>query len=185
LLIDAIQSQLLLIDVQTKLAPAIEGADDCVNGCTMLLAAARILSVPVSATEHCPTKVGPTIPILRDQLDPSEITDKRHFNGALEPKLRHRLTSFDRQVVVIAGMEAHVCVLQTALGLKAIGFPPILVADAIASRKQASRELAIARSRHRGLDIVNVEMVMFEWLKVADSDAFAELLPMIKSGSAD
>ena len=170
LLIDASQSQLLLIDVQTRLTPAIEGSEHCINACGMLLTAARRLGLPVTVTEHCPDKVGPTIAILRDQLDPTEIVSKRHFNGALEPDLHDRLSSSDRPLIVIAGMEAHVCVLQTALGLKAKGFRPILVADAVGSR-------------HQGVDIVNAEMAIFEWLGTADTKAFSDLLPMIKSGS--
>ena len=182
-MIEASQSQLLLIDVQTRLTPAIEGAAGCINGCRMLLSAAQRLGLPVSVTEHCPAKVGPTIALLQERLDPSEIVTKRHFNGGFEPKLLDRLSALDRPMIVMAGMEAHVCVLQTALGLKAEGFEPIIVADAVASRDRECRKLAIERLRHHHLDIVNVEMVIFEWLKVADSKAFADLLPMIKSGS--
>ena len=85
----------------------------------------------------------------------------------------------------VAGMEAHVCVLQTVLGLKAVGYEPVVVADAIASRQSESRDLAISRMRKHGVDIVNAEMVIFEWLEVGDSRAFKDVLPMIKSGSAD
>ena len=95
------------------------------------------------------------------------------------------LATLGRKTAVVAGMEAHVCVLQTVLGLKAGGYQPVVVADAIASRQPSSRELAISRMRDHGVDIVNAEMVMFEWLKVGDSKAFKDLLPLIKSGSAD
>ena len=183
MLIEADRSNLLLIDLQTKLAPAVDEPDRCINGCQMLLAAARRLGVPVSATEHCSAKVGPTVPALRERLDTSEIIEKRHFNGALEPLLSDRLASSDRPTAIIGGMEAHVCVMQTALGLKMAGYEPAIVADAIASRDPASRDLAIARMRAHGLEIVSVEMVLFEWLKVADTQAFSDLLPMIKNAS--
>ena len=184
LLVDANRSVLLFIDVQTKLAPAVDRAADCLARCRLLLTAARRLDVPILATEHCSDRVGPTVPDLRGHLDPSEIVEKRHFNGASETALDYALAACGRKTAVVAGMEAHVCVLQTVLGLKAIGYEPVVVADATASRQPQSRDLAISRMRHHGVDIVNAEMVVFEWLKVGDSRAFRDTLPMIKSGSA-
>ncbi|MGI9492691.1 MAG: isochorismatase family protein [Geminicoccaceae bacterium] len=175
---------LLLIDLQSNLVPAVEGADACLARCRMLLAAARRLEVPIRATEHCSGSVGPTVAVLRDQLDPSEIIEKRHFNAAHEAAFDHALSTCGRQMVVVAGTEAHVCVLQTVLGIKASGYQPVVVADAIASRQPSSRKLAISRMRDHGADIVNTEMVIFEWLKVGDTPAFKDILPMIKSGSA-
>ena len=183
MLVDASQSMLLIIDVQTKLVPAINGGESCVARCQLLLAAARRLGVPVLATEHCSSRVGPTVPVLRDRLAPYEIIEKRHFDGALEPAFDRALVASGRRQVVVAGMEAHVCVLQTVLGLVTSGYQPVLAADAIASRKTSARELAISRMRQHGADIANAEMVVFEWLKVGDSDAFRDILPMIKSGS--
>lgn len=185
MLVEASRSVLLIIDVQTKLAPAVDRAEACLSRCRLLLAAARKLAIPVLATEHCSSRVGPTVPELRERLDPSEIIEKRHFNGAAEAALGRALAAHDRRTVVVAGMEAHVCVLQTVLGLKAGEYEPVIVADATASRKPSSRDLAIARLRHHGVDVVDTDMVMFEWLKVGDTQAFRDILPMIKSGSPD
>ncbi len=185
MLVDANRSVLLFIDVQTKLAPAVDKTEDCLARCRLLLAAARRLDVPILATEHCSRSVGPTVPGLREHLDSSEIIEKRHFNGASETALGIALAACGRKTVVVAGMEAHVCVLQTAFGLKAIGYEPVVVADAIASRQPQSREFAISRMRQHGVDIVNAEMLLFEWLEVGDTKAFKDILPMIKSGSAD
>ena len=185
MLLQVDKSMLLLVDAQTKLAPAVDGAQACLSACRLLLAVARRLSVPVLATEHCSVSVGPTVPELRAKLDPAEIVEKRHFDGASEEALQRALAAARRRTIVVAGMEAHVCVLQTVLGLKASGHEPVVVADAIASRLPASRDLAITRMRHHGVDVVNVEMVVFEWLGVAATEAFRDLLPMIKSGSPD
>ncbi|MGI9510200.1 MAG: hydrolase [Geminicoccaceae bacterium] len=185
LLLDANRSVLLFIDVQTKLAPAVDQRESCLARCRLLLVAARRLDVPILATEHCPNRVGPTVPALRDRLDSAEIVEKRHFNGMAEAALTDALAAHPRETVVVAGMEAHVCVLQTTLGLKAAGYKPVVVADAIASRHPSSRDLAMSRMRHNGVDIVNTEMALFEWLKVGDSESFKELLPMIKTGSVD
>lgn len=185
MLVDANRSLLLFIDLQTKLAPAIDGAEACIARCRLLLAAARRLNVPVLATEHCSRSVGPTVPALRGMLDPSEIIEKSHFNGASETTFEDALAAQGRRLIVVAGMEAHVCVLQTTLGIKAAGYEPVVVADAIASRATSSCELAINRMLHHQIDIVNAEMVLFEWLKVAGTKAFKDLLPMIKAGSTD
>ena len=185
MLVDARRSLLMLIDLQTKLVPAVHEADICIKHCRMLLHAARRLGVPVLATEHCPKRVGPTVPSLRNELDPTEIIEKIHFNGTLETTLDQALASHGQRTIVVAGTEAHVCVLQTVLGLKMLDHEPVVVADAIASRRASSRDLAIARMRHHGVDIVNAEMVIFEWLKVADTQAFRDMLPMIKAGSVD
>lgn len=185
LLIEANRSVLLFIDVQTKLVPAINEAEACLSRCRLLLAGARKLGVPTLATEHCPESVGLTVTTLRDQLDPSEIFEKRHFNGTSEAPLGQALAALGRKTVVVAGMEAHVCVLQTVLGLKTCGYEPVVVADAVSSRRPTSKELALARLRHHRVDIVETEMVLFEWLQVAGTADFKELLPLIKSGSAD
>ena len=183
MLIQANRAALLIIDVQTKLAPAVTDAETALQRCLLLLAAARRLEVPVLATEHCRGSVGPTVPALAERLDPAEIVGKRHFNGLAEPAMRQALADAGRRTIVIGGMEAHVCVLQTVLGLKAAGFEPVVVADAVASRLPSSRDLAISRMRHHRIEVVNAEMVVFEWLGVAGTDAFRDLLPMIKSGS--
>lgn len=185
MLVDASRSLLMLIDLQTKLVPAVDEADACIRHCRMLLHAARRLGIPVLATEHCSKRVGPTVPSLRNELDPAEIIEKRHFNGALETTLDHALAAHGRKTIVVAGTEAHVCVLQTVFGLKMRDHEPVVVADAIASRQPSARDLAIARMRHHGIDIVSAEMVVFEWLKVADTQAFRDMLPMIKAGSVD
>lgn len=182
MLVKANRSILLIIDVQTKLAPAVDQANACLSRCHMLLEAARRLNVPVLVTEHCPTSVGPTVPSLRDRLDADEILEKRHFDGAAEDAVERALSTYRGRSLIVAGMEAHVCVLQTALGLKAKGHRPVLVADAVASRRPSSKDLAIARMRGHGVDVVDTEMVLFEWLEVAGTAAFKDILPMIKTG---
>lgn len=185
MLVKADRSVLLLIDLQSKLAPAIHQADRCLAQCRLLLAAARRLEIPVLASEQYPAGIGKTVAALRDRLDPGEIIEKVHFDGSAEPVLYQALLALDRPTIIIGGMEAHVCVLQTALGLKAKGLEPVIVADATSSRLPEARDLAISRMRHHRIDIVNTEMVLFEWLRVADTPAFRDLLPMIKSGEAD
>ncbi len=181
-MIEASRSILLLVDIQSKLAPAIADAAPCLDKTGLLLNAARTLNVPVRATEHCPGSIGETVAALRECLEPEEIFSKTHFNAGAEAPFLASLKKHDRPTIVVAGMETHVCVLQTVLGLKGRGLDPVLVADATSSRAISSRDLAIERMRYHGIDIVSVEMVIFEWLRVAGTSAFKKLLPTIKAG---
>jgi nicotinamidase-related amidase len=185
LLIQANRSVLLLIDLQSRLLPAIADASSCLDQAQLLLVAARELDVPVRASEHCPSGIGRTVADIRDRLEPEEILEKSHFDGSVEPAFLDSLGALDRPTIVVAGTEAHVCVLQTVLGLKGRGFEPVLVADATASRTTGSRDVAIERMRGHGVEIVTTEMVLFEWLGAGGTPAFKTLLPMIKAGKVE
>jgi nicotinamidase-related amidase len=180
MLIEAARSILLLVDVQSRLAPAVPDADACIERCRLLIEAAGRLDVPVIATEQYPQGLGPTVPALAALLDPAQVHAKRHFSCAGEPPIVAALEALDRPSPVLCGMEAHICVLQSALGLKALGFAPVVVADAVASRRPLSREIALQRLRGHGVEIVTAEMVVYEWLREAGTPAFRAILPLIR-----
>ncbi len=180
MLLEAARSLLLLVDVQTRLAPAVHAAAACVQRCRLLLEAARRLDVPVLATEQCPEGLGPLVPELAALLEPAQVHAKRHFSCAAEPPIVAALEGSRRPSIVICGMEAHICVLQSALGLEALGFAPVVVADAVASRGPASREIALQRLRAHGIEIVTAEMVVYEWLREAPTPDFRAILPLIR-----
>ncbi len=185
LMIEASRSILLLVDLQSKLTPAIADVQPCLDKAGLLLSAARTLDVPVLATEHCPGSIGVTVSALRDHLNTEEIFSKTHFDASAEAPFLAGLKKHDRPTIVVAGTETHVCVLQTVLGLKGRGLNPVLVADATSSRTLFSRDSAIERMRHHGIDIVTSEMVIFEWLQVGGTPAFKKLLPAIKAGRSE
>jgi nicotinamidase-related amidase len=108
------------------------------------------------------------------------VVEKIHFSLAEEPGFLGRLGALDRPQVVVAGMEAHVCVLQTALGLLRAGFETYLAADAAGSRLLENKDLALARMREEGVRIVSAEMVLFEWMQRAGTERFKAVLPLIK-----
>lgn len=165
--------------------PAIADGPLCLKQCQLLMKAARALDIPVRASEHCPASIGKTVPAICDHLKPEEIFSKSHFDGSAETTLMGSIEKLDRATIVVGGTEAHVCVLQTILGLKGRGYNPVLVADATSSRDKSSRDLAVDRIRHHGIDVVSTEMVVFEWLQIGGTPTFKELLPMIKSGQVD
>ena len=184
MLLDRDESFLLIVDVQEKLAPAVLEHETVVANVIRLVKSAERLAVPVFMTEHCGSKIGPLLPEVRALVPEEAILPKVHFAAAREEICRTRLSRLRRPQCVVAGMEAHVCVLQSALSLLEAGFRPHVVCDAVSSRRTHDRETALARLRDAGVAIVSTEMVIFEWLGRGDDEAFRDLLPLIKTEAA-
>jgi nicotinamidase-related amidase len=182
-LLDRKESFLLIVDVQVKLAPAVLDPDRAVANAARLVAAAQRLEVPVLMTEHCADRIGPILPELRNRVPDDAILPKVHFAAAREPACAERFSQLGRPLCVIAGLETHVCVLQTAIGLKQAGYHPHVVADAVSSRHAMDRDTALARLRDSGVGLVTTEMAIFEWLGRGDDAAFRDLLPVIKGAA--
>ncbi|MGQ9366080.1 hydrolase [Azospirillum sp. A39] len=180
MLLSSRDSALLVVDVQERLLPAVSGGGALVRNVGILLQAAAILSVPVLASEHYPAGLGRTVPELRRLLPDGAVIEKIHFACSHEPGFADRLAGLGRRQVVIAGAEAHVCVMQTALALRAAGHEVFVVADATGSRAPANAELAIARLRAAGVVVVATEMVLFEWAGCGGTPAFKSLLALIR-----
>ncbi len=178
------KSQLLIIDVQEKLIKAISGKDRVVDRCVRLVRAARTLNVPITVSEQYPQGLGPTADSIRDALaNAGFVADKVEFSCLKSDPLRERLHELRRQgrpQVVIGGIEAHVCVTQTAIDLEEQGFEAFVVADAVGSRSKASHKLALTRLLKAGADVVDSEMVLFEWLERAGTREFKELQALVK-----
>jgi len=174
MLINADHSLLLLIDLQERLAPAIQDIDTVLRHNLWLVAVAQRLAVPVGATVQYPSGLGPMVPELGTCIAPDRIVEKIHFSAVADGCLE-RLPDFSRRQIVLTGTEAHVCVLQTALGLRALGKEVFVVAEAVGSRHATDKDLALARLRQEGCRIVSREMVAFEWLHKAGTDQFRQI----------
>ncbi|HVG04259.1 MAG TPA: isochorismatase family protein [Burkholderiaceae bacterium] len=175
------QSFLLVVDVQAQLAPRVEGGDQIIARCAALIQAARLLKLPVRITEHCADRIGHSVPEILALTRPDEVVSKTHFCCTDEPGAMTNFDALDRKQAVIAGMEAHVCAMQAALGLADHGYECFFVYDASGSRRSSDHMVAIERLRMSNVHIVTAEMVMFEWLKCADAPEFRELLKIVKS----
>ncbi|TAL87082.1 MAG: isochorismatase family protein [Candidimonas sp.] len=171
-------SLLLVVDMQARLLPAIRDGQDVLARAQSLAQAACLLGVPVMATEHCVEKIGATVPQLQAFIP--RIVRKTHFDATREPGFAAQLPKA-RPNVLLIGTEAHVCVLQTAIGLMALGLRPILVADCVGSRRLSDLQAAINRAVHHHIEVVTSEMAMFEWLETGDSEHFKAVLALIKS----
>jgi nicotinamidase-related amidase len=176
-LLSAAGSVLLLLDLQERLMPAIHGGDVVVARAVRLAHAAKLLGVPVRATEQYPAGLGSTVKPL--SVYPDAVLTKTTFSAFEDPDFPALLPVGSVEIVV-AGCEAHVCVLQTVLGLLALDQRVVVVADAIGSRDPADKAVAIDRARQHGAEIVTSEMVLFEWLRDSRHPRFREVQQLLK-----
>ncbi|MFO7803040.1 MAG: hydrolase [Desulfovermiculus sp.] len=174
------ESLLLIIDLQTVMLKAIAGWEQSIKCAGQLVQAARVLDVPVLLTEQYKKGLGGTHPEVLDDIDDPRIVAKEHFSACLEPEFLSTLHSLNRQKVVIAGTETHVCVLQTCLDLLQAGYQVHLAADAVGSRRVENRDMAISQLRQAGAVISSAEIVIFEWTKRANTEEFRRILPIVK-----
>jgi nicotinamidase-related amidase len=175
-LLDPDSATLVLIDLQAKLMPAIEGGAAVIANARRLRDAAVALDVPFFYTEQNPKGLGPTLPELASNSAP--VVRKMSFDASRAPDFP--MPSAVRPQLLLAGCEAHVCVLQTALSLRAAGHAVAVVRDAIGSRKNDNRDAALERLARHGVEMVTTEMVVFEWLGTAEHPRFRELSALIK-----
>jgi nicotinamidase-related amidase len=181
--IDRDQSLLLVVDIQSRLAPHVAGHEDLIRRTGALLDAAGLFAVPKLLTEHCPGQIGPVIEPLRGRFAAGEIFEKTRFGAADHPEFVRLVSASGRRQVVVTGMEAHVCVLQTVLALRANGFEVVVVADAVGSRgvRQQDRELALQRMAQAGCALAGTETVLYEWTGSATDPHFRAVLGLVKS----
>ena len=180
MLMNAKDSSLLVIDVQAKLNPVMFDPDRVPTGAGKLLKAAEILAVPALVTEQYPKGVGETVDALQDLIPTGCPIEKNSFSCLAEEAFTEKFEDLNRPQVVIAGIEAHICVLQTALALLDQGFDVFVVEDATASRTRENHRAGLERVRDAGGWVVTVEMVLFEWLKYSGTPEFKEISQLIK-----
>lgn len=172
---------LLVIDMQERLQPLIHDDARVRRQAAALAEGARLLGVPVLITEQYPKGLGRTVPELRAAVDAAGgVHEKTAFSCGADDSIAARITASGRPNVVLAGVEAHICVLQTALDLLDGGFRVYLAEDAIGSRDPANRESGIARARRYGAEPANTEMVLFELMATKEHPQFKAVQQLIK-----
>lgn len=180
MLIDAATSLLLMIDMQERLLPAISGRNEVERNCAILVKAASRREAPVVVTEQYPKGLGRTVPGLSELLPTHSIMEKLEFSCARNMAIMNRLEAAQRKQAVLCGVEAHVCVLQTAVDLQSRGFDVFVAIDACGSRRDESKQVASARLSAAGVSVVTTEMVVFELLETAGSPVFREVSKLIQ-----
>ena len=175
MLLNKNDSLLVLVDVQQKLLPSISNNNALVSRCEWLLKLAKKLDVPILSSEQYPKGLGSTIEPLNRYIDSDDCIEKVHFSCMQQSDYVQRLSAFKKTQLVLIGIEAHVCVLQTAMEMKEAGYEVYVVVDAVSSRNELDMKYALKRMKQEGIHLITSEMVFFEWIRVAGSPEFKAL----------
>ncbi|MFZ9873951.1 MAG: isochorismatase family protein [Candidatus Methylacidiphilales bacterium] len=168
------ETGLLVVDVQEKLVAAVKEPADWVERVEILVKAAKLLEIPVGITEQVPTKLGKTVPAILQAAGKVAPIAKTLFSAAEAGR------SLGKKKVLVAGCETHVCIRQTVYDLRLKEIQPVLVADAVGSRRDSDRQLALQEMRHDGIVVATTEAVLFELLEGAEHPKFKEIQALIK-----
>jgi len=172
---------LLVIDIQDAFVPHIHEMDRVIHRSAQLIQGARLLDLPIIVTEQYPKGLGRTVPGVKETLNDSiAIYEKIHFNCFLDPAIKQALQETHRRQILIAGIESHICVAQTALSLRQADFEVFVAADAVSSRRPDDRTIALERLRYAGVIITSVEAALMEMTISSKHPQFKEISKLIK-----
>lgn len=170
----------MVVDIQERLFPHIADSQALLDRTRLLIKGLHILGLPVLVTQQYTKGLGPTIPEIVDLFADFSALEKRSFSCVDDAAIAARLKATGRQFVLIAGIETHVCILQTALDLKAAGYQPVVVTDCVSSRTLADKESALSRLASEGAILTGSESLLFELLRTSESPKFKEISALVK-----
>lgn len=171
----------VIVDVQERLHPLMYNADHVLTKATTLIRGLTVLDIPILITEQYPKGLGTTVEPIREALgDRFNPIVKSAFSCCDERDFSRRLTEHGRRTVLIAGIESHVCVLQTSLDLLDADYDPVVVLDATSSRSARDQEIAARRIEREGGRITSVESILFEIARVSGTDQFKSISKLVK-----
>lgn len=173
-------SVLVIVDIQERLAPVMSERQKVIDNCLHLIGISKLLKIPVVLTEQYPKGLGPTVNEIQEALLSYEPIEKITFNCCGEPAFLQNLTSTKRKKIILAGMETHVCVLQTCIGLLKEGYIVHVVNDAVCSRTKGNFKTGLEFMRDAGAVITGTETVLFQLLEKAGTEEFKAISKKIK-----
>jgi nicotinamidase-related amidase len=171
---------LVVVDVQGKLAQLMLDKQALFKNIQILIKAAKILDIPILWCQQCPDSLGPTVPQIAELLAGNKPIDKAAFSCCGSGEFNTRLNELARQQVLLCGIEAHVCIYQTAIDLLTKGFSVDVIADAVSSRTAENKQIALSRMAKQRVNISCTEMALFELLKTAEHPQFKQIAKLIK-----
>ena len=174
------QSAALIIDIQEKLYPHMDQKENLLRRTSILLEGLRVLDIPLVITEQYPKGLGPTLKPISLLVEKEPVLEKISFSCCGAPAVSDTLKSLERPMIIICGIEAHVCVLQTVVDLVEEGYGVVVVEDCISSRNPVDKRVAVERMRSEGAVISTCESVLFELAKVAGTDEFKAISRLVK-----
>lgn len=166
----------LIVDFQERLVPAIADHEVLMERVQILLQGLKALEIPMTVTQQYTKGLGMSVPEVWEASGETEYLDKISFSAleVAESKIH------DKKYILVCGMEAHCCVLQTVIDLAGAGYVPVLVTDCIGSRRESDREMAIRRAEQEGAVLTSSEAILFELLKEAGTSLSKEILKIVK-----
>ncbi|RYG71798.1 hydrolase [Lentibacillus lipolyticus] len=170
----------VLVDVQGKLARTVADSEQVLERLEKLIRGLQVLDIPIIWLEQYPEGLGATVPELTQHFGGMEPIPKMTFSACKNDTFINKLQSTGRSQVLIAGVEAHVCVYQTAMGLHTMNYDVHLVKDAVSSRTESDRQIGIQAMEQAGMKGTSVEMALYELMEVAGTDTFKQMLKIIK-----
>ena len=170
----------LVIDIQERLVPVMEDNDQLVENCSKLIQGLQILGLPLLVTQQYTKGLGDTISEIKSVINDFQFIEKKDFSCFDEPAFAKNLANSGALNVIISGIEAHVCVLQTAIDLKAAGYVPVVVMDCISSRSFDHVDLAAERFRYEGIMMTSLESILFELTRSAGVSEFKDISKLVK-----
>jgi nicotinamidase-related amidase len=151
-----------------------------IENCQKLIQGLQILSIPILVTQQYTKGLGETIDEIKSVINDFQYIEKKDFSCLDEPVVAEKLKLFGAKNVIICGIEAHVCVLQTAIDLKEAGYNPVVVFDCVSSRSFDNVDLAAERFRHEGILMTSMESILFELTRSAGAPEFKEISKLVK-----
>lgn len=171
---------LLVIDIQEKLVPVMKEKELLINNTRILIKGLEILQVPNIVTQQYTKGLGMTIKEISDVIDNFNYFEKLTFSSYSEKCIRNAVKDYGKKCIIVCGIEAHICVLQTVLDLLEDGYQVIVVEDCISSRKEHDKVVALNRMRDTGAIITTYESILFELTYVAGTTTFKSISKLIK-----
>ena len=170
----------VVIDIQEKLYPYITDHETITRNNRILINGLKVMKIPLVVTQQYTKGLGETIPEIREVLGAFKYIEKMAFSCCDEPRFNEELALSTRTNIIVTGIEAHVCVMQTVNDLIGQGYQPIVVEDCIGSRKPNDKKIAVDRMRQSGAIITTYESILFELLKYSGTDEFREISRLVK-----
>ena len=171
---------LLVVDMQVKLTRAMAEKESLVTNVQKLIAGMKVLDIPVIFTEQYPQGLGATIPEITNLLTEIKPITKMSFSCCGNEEFLQKVKGLKRKQLLIAGIEAHVCVYQTVCDLRTMGYEVQAVADCVSSRTLENKAIALDKMRDNGSQVTSMETALFELLKTAESKYFKEISMIVK-----
>jgi len=171
---------LLIVDIQGNLAHAVSNKDALHRNVRHIIRGIKVLGLPIICVEQNPNGLGPTIPEIAGLLSDIQSISKMYFSSCRNPRFMNALGQLNRKQVLVAGIEAHVCVYQTVVELVELGYEVQVLGDAVSSRTVENKNIALQRMREAGASVTSVETALFELLRRGDGEEFKEILRIVK-----